>query len=597
MKRSVIIRLVLSAVLFAGAYAVPAKWRFIAFLAAYVTVGYDVVWSGITHIFRGHVLDENFLMTVSSVAALCIKEYPEAVAILFFYQVGELFQSYAVARSRRSVADLMNLRPETVRVVRGSETVEVPPEEIEAGEVFEVRAGESVALDGTVVSGSGSVDTASVSGEAMPIDVAPGSTVVSGSVNRDGALGIRADKTYENSTVAKILELVEDAAERKAPSERFITRFSRVYTPVVVGLAVLIAAVPTVIWGNFTEWLRRAVTFLVVSCPCALVVSVPLAFFEGIGAASRKGILIKGGDFLEKLPKIKTVAFDKTGTLTKGSFSVKELCPAEGVSPEELALTLSSAERLSTHPVAAAFRGQPAADTADISDFRETGGKGVYARIAGEDCLAGKKEWLVENGVAVPGGSPSATAVYAAKTGRYLGYATLGDTVKPEARETVGRLNGAGLSTVMLTGDGEAAAREVAETVGVSRVKSGLLPQDKSAAVEELRGSGPVMFVGDGINDAPTLITADIGVSMGSLGSDAAVEASDIVIMNDDLSKIPEAFRLSRRTVRKVRVNIVGALAVKAAVLVLGALGLVGAPVAVFADVGVMILAVINALA
>lgn len=590
------IRIGLAVLLTAAAFLLPPQYRIILFLAAYLVVGLDVVFTGVKNLFSGMVLDENLLMTISTIAAFCIGENIEAVAIMLFYQVGELFQQYAVHRSRKSVAELMDICPETVTVLRDGETVTVSPESVQVGELFLVRPGERIALDGTVEDGEGSVNTASISGESLPVAVRPGSSVISGSINLDTALQVRAAKTYENSTVSKILELVEDAAANKAPTERFITRFARYYTPIVVLLAVLIAVVPTLIWGQFSNWLYRAIIFLVVSCPCALVVSVPMAFFGGIGAACRRGILIKGSDYIEKLTKVNAVAFDKTGTLTEGKFEVRGMHPVTG-DAAELAATIAVAESLSSHPIAGAFADipfDPAANT--VTEYTEVGGMGIQLKINGVPCLVGKREWLEQQGVAIAVQGMGSTGVYAAKDGKYLGYAELEDQIKPEAADTMRRLHEMSIKTVMLTGDNESAAASVAGRLGISAYKSGMLPQDKAAYIQTLKQDAVTMFVGDGINDAPVLMCADVGVSMGSLGSDSAIEASDMVIMNDDLSRLPAAVTLAKRTVRKVKQNIWFSLLVKVLVMVLGAFGLVGAPAAVFADVGVMVLAVLNSL-
>lgn len=590
------VRIGLAILFTAAAFLLPAQYRIFAFLLAYLIVGLDVVITGVKNLFSGLVLDENLLMTISTVAAFCIGENIEAVAIMLFYQVGELFQQYAVHRSRNSVAQLMDICPETVTVLRGDQTVTVSPEEVRVGELFLVRPGERIALDGTVESGEGSINTASISGESLPVAVRPGSSVISGSINLDAALQIRAEKTYENSTVSKILELVEDAAANKAPTERFITRFARYYTPIVVLLAVLIATVPTLIWGEFSVWLYRAIIFLVVSCPCALVVSVPMAFFGGIGAACRRGILIKGSDYIEKLTKVEAVAFDKTGTLTEGNFALRAMHPAPGCEAE-LAEIIAVAESLSAHPIAAAFAGIPFNASANtVTEYTEIGGMGIQLKINGAPCLVGKRAWLRQQGIIVPAAEHDATGVYAAKNGVFLGHAELEDQIKPEAADTMRRLHDLGIKTVMLTGDNENAAASVAGRLGISKYQSGMLPQDKAAYIQALKQNAVTMFVGDGINDAPTLMCADVGVSMGSLGSDSAIEASDMVIMNDDLSRLPASIALAKRTVRKVKQNIWFSLLVKGAVLVLGAFGLVGAPVAVFADVGVMVLAVFNSL-
>lgn len=596
MNKKNLIRILIAVLLTAAAFLLPEKYQIILFIAAYIAVGLDVVLTGIRNLFSGMVFDENLLMTISTVAAFCIGENIEAVAIMLFYQIGELFQQYAVHRSRNSVAELMNICPETVTVLHDGAPTTVDPESVEVGETFLVRPGERIALDGTVVEGEGNINTASISGESLPVTVTPGSSVISGSINLDTALQIRAEKTYENSTVSKILELVEDAAANKAPTERFITRFARYYTPAVVLLAVCIAVIPTLKLGGFSTWLYRAIIFLVVSCPCALVVSVPLAFFSGIGAACRRGILIKGSDYIEKLTKVNAAAFDKTGTLTEGKFEVRAM-HSVALDEAELARVIAAAESLSSHPIAAAFSNIPF-DPAEyaVTDYTEVGGKGIRLQINEKSYLVGKREWLQQQGVKIPEQSAEFTGVYAAREGEYLGCAELEDEIKPEATETMRRLRKLGIKPYMLTGDNEGAAASVARRLEISDYKSGMLPQDKAAYIKTLGQNAVTMFVGDGINDAPVLMCADVGVSMGSLGSDSAIEASDMVIMNDDLSRLPDAVALSKRIVRKVKQNIWFSLVVKVLVMILGAFGFVNAPVAVFADVGVMVIAVLNSL-
>lgn len=596
MNKKNLIRIIIAIIFTALAFLLPDQYHLIFFLIAYLTVGADVVLTGIRNLFSGMILDENLLMTISTVAAFSIGENIEAVAIMLFYQVGELFQQYAVNRSRRSVAELMDICPETVTLLRDGEAVTLSPDEIAVGDIFIVKPGERIALDGIVESGTGSINTASISGESLPLEVKKGSAVISGSISLDSVLHIRATATYENSTVAKILELVEDAAANKAPTERFITRFARYYTPTVVILAILVAVIPTLIWGDFSRWLYRAIIFLVVSCPCALVVSVPMAFFGGIGAACRRGILVKGSDYIEKLTRIRAVAFDKTGTLTKGRFTVCDIQIKSGTR-ELLIETITAAEKLSNHPIAEAFtdiKFDPA--SVDVTDFFEIGGMGISLKINGEDCLVGKREWLKQQGISISDEYINATCVHAARSGVYLGYISLEDELKPEAADTIECLHRMGIKTIMLTGDNEGSAASVAVRLGITEYKSGMLPQDKADYIKALGEKYSTLFVGDGINDAPTLMCADVGVSMGSLGSDSAIEASDVVITNDNLSCIPSAIKLSKRTVRRVKQNIWLSLIIKGAVLILGAFGLVGAPAAVFADVGVMILAVLNAL-
>lgn len=595
MNKKTLLRIAVALVLTVTAVFVPGRYSIILFAAAYLTVGADVVVTGVRNLFSGQALDENFLMTVSTVAAFCIGENIEAVAIMLFYQVGELFQKYAVDRSRRSVAELMDICPESVTVVKNGEMTECDPEDVEIGDIFVVKTGERIAVDGVVFDGNGLLDTSSVTGESLPVSVSVGDTAVSGSINIGDPIYIKAAARYENSTVAKVLELVENAASKKAKTERFITRFARVYTPCVVILALIIAVLPSVITGEISKWLYRAIIFLVVSCPCALVVSVPMAFFGGIGSACRKGVLIKGSDCLEKLAKVNMAAFDKTGTLTTGKFKISGVF-SRGVDEDTLISLTAAAESLSNHPIAEAFLSVKYDKSKFIPEnYSEVGGMGISVSFGKDKYFFGRKEWLEKNGITLDDKALS-TAVYAAVNGEYIGHIELIDELKPNAFETVQKLSESGIKTVMLTGDNQVQALRTAKNAGIEECHSGMLPQDKAEYIENSNSEYNTMFVGDGINDAPTLAVAYVGVSMGSLGSDSAVEISDAVIMNDDISKIPEVIAVSKRTVRKVKENIVFSLAVKGAVLLLGAFGLVGAPAAVFADVGVMVLAVLNAM-
>ena len=575
-------------------YAVP-------FLVAYAIVGYDVVYKAARGVVRGRFLDENFLMVVATFGAIALLDLPEACGVMLFYQVGELFQRYAVGKSRRSIAALMDIRPETARVLREGEEVILAPEEVAVGDVLILRAGERVPLDGVVTEGQGSFDVSSLTGESLPFAFEVGDEALSGAINLEGEIKIRATKAYADSTVAKILDLVENAATRKAKAENYITKFARYYTPIVVGAALLLAVIPPIFLGGWKDWINRALTFLVVSCPCALVISVPLSFFGGIGGASKRGVLIKGGGALERLAKVDTFLFDKTGTITKGSFEVSEVYPAER--REEILAAAAIAESASNHPIARSVMAYAPATDHSGYEIREIAGRGVIA-VGEEEILVGNGKLLEERLVEYSPLEKAGTVLYVARGGKYLGAIVVSDLPKENAAEVIGSLHSEGCRTVMLTGDAESVARAVAERVGVDEYHAGLLPQDKVAYMEALLAARKdekkgVCFVGDGINDAPVLALADVGISMGGIGSDAAIEASDIVLLHDDLSAIPTAKRNARRTMRIVRENIGLALGVKVAVLALTAFGVLGALsmwLAVFADVGVAMLAILNAM-
>jgi Cd2+/Zn2+-exporting ATPase len=574
-------------------------WKLAAFLVPYAVIGYDVLFGALSGIFRGQVFDEKFLMALATVGAFAIGEYTEACAVMIFYQTGELFQSIAVGKSRRSIAALMDIRPDFAVVKRDGGEVTVSPEEVELGEVIVVRPGEKIALDGEIVSGATSVNTAALTGESLPQDKAVGDKVVSGSVNLTGAICVRAESAYENSTVAKILELVENSAEKKARAENFITRFARLYTPCVVIGAVLLALIPSIVTGNPAEWVRRALTFLVVSCPCALVISVPLSFFGGIGGASREGILIKGANYMEMLAGVDTVAFDKTGTLTKGSFSVAEI-HACGISERELLALAAAAESYSAHPVArsvvSAYGGE--AEKCRFSSVRELAGMGIEAEAGGKKYYLGNAALMEKAGAEAEKITGYGTAVHISRGAEYMGYILVRDEVKPEAKNALLALRRLGVKkTVMLTGDSEAVASAVGAELGVDEARASLLPADKVGAVEEyILGGARLAFAGDGINDAPVLARADVGIAMGAMGSDAAIESADIVLMDDNPEKIALAIKISRKTMRIVRENIIFALGVKGIILLLGALGFANMWMAVFGDVGVMVIAILNAM-
>ena len=575
--------------------------RLALYAAPYLTVGYDVLRKAWGNLLRAQAFDESLLMAVATVAAFAIGEFPEATAVMLFYQVGELFQSVAVGRARASIGELMSIAPEGAWLETAEGVVRVDPEDVPVGGVTVVKAGERVALDGVVLSGESWLDTSALTGESVPRRAAAGDTVYSGCVNGAGLLRVRTTKAYEESTVARVLELVENASEKKARLEQFITRFARVYTPVVTVAAALLATVPPLLLHQgFGGWVHRACVFLIVSCPCALVVSVPLGFFGGIGAASRIGVLVKGGNYLEAIAGCATVVFDKTGTLTRGTFRVTRTLPAEGVDAQTLLCAAARAEAASSHPIARAVLDAygETVEQEHLSEGSELAGHGVRVLWDGEELLAGNDRLMTRYGVAYTPCRDGGTVVYVARGGRYLGCLVIADAVKEGAAEAIRALKAAGVRrTVMLSGDRADAAQSVADELGIDEVHAELLPADKVARLEELLGrGGGTAFVGDGINDAPSLMRSDVGVAMGSLGSDAAIEAADIVLMDDDLRKLAATVRIGRRTVRIVRQNVAFALAVKFAVLLLGALGMATMWLAVFGDVGVTVLAVLNAM-
>lgn len=575
------------------------------YLAALAAVGGSIIFAALRGILRGEIFDEHFLMSIAAVGAFIIGEQSEGVAVMLFYQIGELFQSWAVGRSRKSIAELMDIRPDYANVKRGDTVERVDPGDVEVGELIVIRPGERVPLDAEVVEGRSMLDTAALTGESVPREVLPGDSILSGSINAGGLLVARATKPFGESTASRILDLVENASAKKSRPERFITRFARYYTPAVVLLAAFIATLPPLLipGASFADWVYRALTFLVISCPCALVISVPLSFFGGIGGASRAGILVKGGNYLEALAKAETVAIDKTGTLTKGVFSVQKIVP-RGVTELELLELAAHAEIYSTHPIAQSLRQAYGAepDGARVSDVEEVPGCGVTAMVDGRRIAAGNARLMARLGVdhydasAEPG-----TVVYVAEGGRYIGYIMIADALKGDATAAVDGLRKAGVKNiVMLTGDAQNIAERVATRLGIARVRAELLPDQKVSAVEELMGelsaSGRLVFVGDGINDAPVLARADVGVAMGGLGSDAAIEAADVVIMNDEPSKLAVVIKIARRTMRVAGQNILFSLGVKGLILLLGALGVATMWAAVFADVGVALIAILNSL-
>ena len=599
------IRILLCAGLFAAGLAAqgaPAWVSLALFAAAYLVIGCDVLYKAVRGVLGGELINENFLMAIATVGAFAIGKYAEGVEVMLFYQIGEMFQHYAVGKSRRSIASLMDIRPDTATVRRDGELREVDAEEVAVGETLVIRPGERVPLDAVVVEGESMLDTAALTGESVPRAAAAGDTLLSGCINLTGLLTARAVKPAEESTASRILELVENASARKSRSERFITRFARVYTPLVVGLAVLLAVLPPLVTGQaFSVWLYRALSFLVVSCPCALVISVPLSFFGGIGGASRQGILVKGGNDLEALAQTDTVVFDKTGTLTHGVFAVQVVHGA-GMDEETLMELAVCAESVSNHPISQSLlrawgkRVEPER----VREAREIRGGGVEAVVDGRRVLAGNARWLRENGVHFEPDGCEGTLVHVAVDGRYAGHIVIADRIKEDAGAAIQALRRAGVRRlVMLTGDKREVAERTARALGLDDVRAELLPDGKVAELERLMagpGRGKLVFVGDGINDAPVLARADVGVAMGGLGSDAAIEAADVVLMTDEPSKLADAIGIARRTLRIAHENIVFALAVKLLVLALSALGLAGMQAAVFADVGVTVLAILNAL-
>lgn len=607
-QKKILIRIAVSAVLLIGAVLIPYEgvWRFLLFLPAYFVIGWDVLWKALRNIAHGQVFDENFLMALATIGAFCTGffgegEYPEAVFVMLFYQVGELFQSYAVGKSRKSISALMDIRPDYANVEQDGQLVQVDPEEVAVGDVITIKAGEKVPLDGVVLDGTSMVNTSALTGESVPRQVQPGDDVISGCVNQNGLLRVRVTKAFGESTVSKILDLVENASSKKARAENFITRFARYYTPAVVLCAVALAVIPPLFVGGWAGWVEKALIFLVVSCPCALVISVPLSFFGGIGGASRQGILVKGGNYLEVLADTEIVVFDKTGTLTEGVFNVTAIHP-EAYSESGLLELAVLAESYSDHPISRSLKEAygKELDTARVAQVEELSGRGVRAQIDGKTVCAGNDKLMEEIGVKWHPCHRVGTTVHVAVDGGYIGHIVISDQVKEDAKAAVSALKAQGVKkTVMLTGDAKAVGESVAKDLGLDEVYTQLLPADKVEKVEgllrEKSGKGKLAFVGDGINDAPVLSRADIGIAMGALGSDAAIEAADIVLMDDKPSKIAKAMEISKRTLRIVRQNIVFALGVKLLVLVLTPFGLSNMWEAVFADVGVTVIAIINA--
>lgn len=613
-QKKVLVRIIVALVLLAGVIlldklALLPQWAMIVlYLVPYFVIGYDILWKALKGIKNRQVFDENFLMAVATVGALCLQEFKEGVAVMLFYQIGELFQSVAVGKSRKNIAALMDIRPDYANLMVDGKLEQVDPDDVEVGTEIVVDPGEKVPIDGVIVEGNTTLNTGALTGESVPRDAKPGDDVISGCINMSGRITVRTTKPFGESTVSKILDLVENSAMKKSKSENFITKFARYYTPAVCYSALALAVLPPLIRllaghpAMWAEWITRALTFLVISCPCALVISIPLSFFGGIGCASKNGILVKGSNYLEALADTKYIVCDKTGTLTKGVFQVTGVHPAPGVDKKVLLGLAAYAESGSHHPISQSLKdayGQPLKGER-VSAIQEIAGHGVQALVDGHPVAVGNAKLMEKIGAALPDARTDGTTVYVAADGKYIGCIVISDVVKPTAKAAMAALKENGVKmTVMLTGDAKAAAERVAAEIGMDRVESELLPGDKVAQVEKLLAEkGPkenLAFVGDGINDAPVLSRADVGIAMGALGSDAAIEAADVVLMDDDPSKIALAMKISRHTLQIVWQNIVFALAVKAVCLVLGALGIAGMWLAIFADVGVMVLAVLNA--
>ena len=600
------------AVVLADVFEGDAAWvfPFCLYLAVYLLIGYDVLWRAVRNIAHGQIFDENFLMCVATLGAFSlaifrgatgqsIEGFDEACAVLLFYQVGEWFQDYATGKSRKSIARLMDIRPDHANIIRADgSTEQTDPAEVQVGDVILVNPGEKIPLDGVVLKGNSTLDTKALTGESLPRDVAAGESVISGCINLTSQLTVRVEKEFYDSTVSKILELVENAAEQKSKAENFITKFAKYYTPIVCGVALALAVIPGLITSDWAVWVYRALSFLVVSCPCALVISIPLSFFAGIGAASKYGILIKGSNYLEKFNKATTFVFDKTGTLTRGSFTVTDVSPAER--REEILRLAAIAEHGSSHPIARSILSCCPDAVQDGYSLTDIAGEGIAAEKDGDVILCGNEKLMRSHKIAFPAREEVGTIVHVARNGAYVGRILIADEIKPETKEVLASLNAMGCRTVMLTGDNETIAKHVVEQTGVTSYKASLLPQDKVAEVEKLLAekapSEALCFVGDGINDAPVLMRSDIGISMGGVGSDAAIEASDIVLMKDDLRGIALAKRIARKTMNIVFQNIVFSIVIKAAILILSAVGLANMWLAVFGDVGVAVLAILNAM-
>ena len=601
------IKIVIALILFIFAMVVKFENELInkgIFIISYIIVGFEILRKAVRNIFRGKVFDENFLMSVATIGAFLIGEFPEAVAVMLFYQIGELFQSYAVDKSRKSIASLMDIRPDYANVYKNEKIEKVNPEEVKIGETIIVKPGEKIPLDGKITEGTTTLDTKALTGESLPREATKGDQVLSGCINLNGVIKIKVEKEYGESTVSKILDLVENASSKKSKSENFITKFAKYYTPIVVIIALVLAIIPPLIisGATFSDWIYRALSFLVVSCPCALVISIPLSFFGGIGGASKMGVLIKGSNYLEALSNTEIAVFDKTGTLTKGVFEVQKVEPAQ-ISKEELLKIAAYAENYSNHPISKSIKQayKEEIDEKQIMDYEELSGLGISAKINNQEVLVGNEKLMQEKGINFKKCADIGTILYVAKEGKYVGYILIADTIKEDAKRTIEELKKNGVKqTVMLTGDRKKVGESVSKEIGIDKVYTELLPADKVQKVEELLKTktekGKLAFVGDGINDAPVLAISDIGIAMGGLGADSAIEAADIVIMTDEPSKIVKSIKLSKKTMRIVKENIVFAIAIKVLVLILAAFGLSTMWEAVFADVGVSIIAIINAL-
>ncbi|KJF40055.1 zinc ABC transporter ATPase [Ruthenibacterium lactatiformans] len=604
-QKHLLFRIIIAAVLFAAGslLTLDPTAEMAVFLVCYVVIGWDIVWKALTNILHGQVFDENFLMTIATIGALILGEHSEGVAVMLFYQVGEWFQSYAVSKSRKSIASLMDIRPDYANVERNGKLEQVDPEEVNIGDTIVVKPGERVPLDGKIIKGTSALDTSALTGESMPRDVEPGMEVISGCINQTGILTIQTTKKYGESTVAKILDLVENASDKKGKTENFISRFARYYTPIVVFAAIALAVLPPLVTGQpFTVWIYRALTFLVISCPCALVISIPLSFFGGIGGASKIGVLVKGSNYLESLAHTEVVVFDKTGTLTKGSFAVSQI-NAVSMKEAQLLELAAYAEDYSNHPISLSIKKAygKKIDHSRISDVQEIAGHGVRAVIDGKTILAGNAKLMDKEGIAYIPSNAIGTVIYLACNGKYAGYIVIEDEIKADAPSAIKALKEVGVrKTVMLTGDADAVGKKVAQKLGLDQAYTELLPADKVDRVEmmlrQTTEKGKLVFVGDGINDAPVLARADVGIAMGGLGSDAAIEAADVVLMTDEPSKISAVVQIARKTIRIANENIVFALGVKILVLILGATGYANMWAAVFADVGVSVIAILNAI-
>ena len=610
MKKSLIVRIIGCLIFTISALLVnyfkiqyPFDIVMVLYIIAYLIIGADIVLKAIKNIFRGEIFDENFLMVVATIGALAVKEFPEAIAVMFLYQIGEEFQDIAVGKSRNAIKELMQIKPESANVLRNGETVEVKPEEVEIDEIIVIKPGEKVPLDGRVIKGTSMLDTKTITGESVPKKIVEQELIYSGSINLNSVLEVKVTKKFEDSTVAKILELVEEATSKKAKTEKFITKFAKYYTPIVCFLALGLATIPTLVFHQeFIEWLYRVLTFLVISCPCALVISVPLGFFGGIGGASKKGILIKGSNYLEALSHARYAVFDKTGTITKGVFEIQKINPVD-ISEEELIRIAAHGEKFSNHPVALSIkkRYKGKYDESKVEGLEEISGKGIKAKIFYNDTLIGNAKLLEENNIKFEKVDDPGTIIYVAINGNYKGYILIADKVKDDSKKAIEELKKAKIErTYILTGDERKIAEKIAKEVDVDICKSELLPDQKLENLEEIlkerKEKEKVIFVGDGVNDSPCLARADIGIAMGGIGADAAIEAADVVIMTDELTKIAQAIKISKKTMKIVKQNIVFALVVKVLVLILGALGIANMWLAVFADVGVSMLAILNSM-